>query len=495
MYSFRENAVYVFLVFLASIAILSCGQKEGKGRAKEFLAAGMYQEALSVIELHLQSDPADGEAHYLLAKALLGIGDENSAKEEFQRSSLLSSNLSQEVPAAYFDVGSVYLSKDGPRHVEYGYSLLRVAVEQKPSLSQDVSASLRKRGLMMVDGRPELAEQLLTEAIRLNAELAKDEDVQIVLANIPTNLNIRRNRLEAFLATFPESAYSSQAYLDIGQCYYALKENENAKIRLQYVCDHFPESGQAQEAQRLLETIMKQEADLLQIETERREAESKAEMMRAEAERKAEIENARIEAEAEKTRLQAELKRKEQADKEMLEARKQELALRSSGHSEFNGGSTDGWTAYGTTIANPGYGGKSGGASDGCLIVTKDKPGVTGYFIAPAAFHGDWRGASELHVDLKSSGGGYFTSGYGMQGDIALYNGKKCAWRILPKRPSSSWDRFSIPLSDDGMWNFKGGATNLKDVTANVTDFRIRAEYGTSKDDCALDNVKLIWPD
>ena len=489
----RTKIIYT-LALLAFVAFVGCGEKDSRARAKEFLAAGMYQEAVPVLQLHIQSSPTDGEAHFLLGKAFLGIGERGSATEELQRAGLLDSKLSEDVGSAYFDIGSVYLSKTESRDVEYGCDLLRTATEKNPGLSEKVAVLFRQRGLVIVDEEPRAAERFLNEAGRLNPELAGDDEVQFCLARIPTDLGERRSRLEAFVAAFPKSSHSSRAYHDIGQCYYALADYENAKTRLQYTCDQFPESGDAQDARLLLEKIAQQEEDLRQVEIQRQHSAVEREEAQAEAKRQATIEQARNEAEAENARLEAEIQSKERAERERLEAKRRKLELRASSHSDFDNGGLEGWSSLQMAIANPGYGGSGGGTGSGCLVVTEDKSN-TGYFIAPATYHGDWRGVSELQIDLRSSGGKYFSSGYGMVGDVAIYSGKKCIWLVLPNRPPGDWQRFVVALSPGSKWNYGGGATNLDDVLKNVTDFRIRGEYGVGKDECGLDGVKLIWGD
>ena len=114
---------------------------------------------------------------------------------------------------------------------------------------------------------------------------------------------------------------------------------------------------------------------------------------------------------------------------------------------------------------------------------------MTGYFVAPSKFRGDWRGYSELSVALWSSGGDDFTSGYKMYGDIYLVSDGATAQRLLPHRPPEDWETFSVPLSDGWTLN---GATSLDNVLKNVTDFQIRAEYGVGEDVCGLDNVELV---
>jgi len=159
--------------------------------------------------------------------------------------------------------------------------------------------------------------------------------------------------------------------------------------------------------------------------------------------------------------------------------------------STFDESSLEGWTAYRTKFENKGAGGSGGGENNGCLIVTDDKNN-TGYFVAPQRFLGDWRVYSKIRVDLWSSGGDYYTSGWGMYGDIYIKSGAATAQRLFTHRPGERWETLEIPLLDDDEWIFSGGATKLSDVLVYVTDFQIRAEYGTGSDACGLDNVELV---
>ena len=172
--------------------------------------------------------------------------------------------------------------------------------------------------------------------------------------------------------------------------------------------------------------------------------------------------------------------------------------------SSFEGTNKEGWTTISyfegsnttTTsdgaLTNHGTGGNGGGTNNGHLGWTDPDSGAS-YYVAPSRYHGNWRGYSELRLDLRSSGGDYFTSGHGMHGgDILLVSGYATAQRLLPCRPPGSWRTFIIPLTDSGEWILGGGATSLNDVLVDVTDFQIRAEYGVNKDESGLDNVELV---
>ena len=161
--------------------------------------------------------------------------------------------------------------------------------------------------------------------------------------------------------------------------------------------------------------------------------------------------------------------------------------------SRFDGTSTDGWAVVAGGLRNPGSDGRGGGANNGFLRAEDYSDGRTSYYRAPSTYNGNWNDYSELRFDLWSSGGEYYTSGHEIRGDIYLANGSMTALRMLSDRPGSSWEHFDIPLNNDGgEWVFGGGATSLRDVLDNVTQFEIRAEFGVGVDTTGLDNVVLV---
>ncbi len=117
--------------------------------------------------------------------------------------------------------------------------------------------------------------------------------------------------------------------------------------------------------------------------------------------------------------------------------------------------------------------------------------GKTSYYIGPAEFKGDWSGYSMLRFDKKSSGGSYYgPDSYGAKGDVIIKNGSLTARYDIAKHHNGNWKTFSIPLNGNG-WTLGGGATRLGDVLQNVTEFRIRAEYGAGTDKSSLRNVSF----
>lgn len=125
------------------------------------------------------------------------------------------------------------------------------------------------------------------------------------------------------------------------------------------------------------------------------------------------------------------------------------------------------------------------------ITATPASDGQTSYFFAPDSFKGDWRGFTSLHFEKMSGGGSYAApDAYGAYGDVVIISGAKTARMDIGPRHDGKWASFTVPLQE-GRWGLAGGARSLEDVLANVTDFRIRAEYGVGDDYSGLRSVRL----
>jgi hypothetical protein len=124
--------------------------------------------------------------------------------------------------------------------------------------------------------------------------------------------------------------------------------------------------------------------------------------------------------------------------------------------------------------------------------ISTDPPGEgkTSYYIAPASFHGDWTGARALVLEKQSSGGSYYASGAGAVGDVILSGPNGTARYRFAEDHSGEWKAFRVPLDGTG-WSLDEGTASLAAVLSNVTDFRIRAEYGDGPDTSAIRGVML----
>ena len=165
--------------------------------------------------------------------------------------------------------------------------------------------------------------------------------------------------------------------------------------------------------------------------------------------------------------------------------------------SNFNGGTTDGWTVTNVDAATVSTDGNCGlvevEPDPGFLCAdANDSDGGTSYFIAPSQFRGDLNVYSSLSFDLVANGGSFFNSGFGFDGDVVISNGVSTASYIFPENgaPTSEWTTYQISLTDTESWVVDDGAA-LPTVLQSVSELRIRAEYGVGEDSAGLDDVAL----
>lgn len=120
--------------------------------------------------------------------------------------------------------------------------------------------------------------------------------------------------------------------------------------------------------------------------------------------------------------------------------------------------------------------------------------GKTSYFIAPTGILGDWSKYNTLQFDLVSSGGNFYSKGYGSNGDLVLENNGNTITRkiVSASAHGNGWKHYDIPLYNDGKWIFDTLSIDISSFFDNITSFEIRAEFGIGTDESGLDNVELM---
>ncbi len=117
--------------------------------------------------------------------------------------------------------------------------------------------------------------------------------------------------------------------------------------------------------------------------------------------------------------------------------------------------------------------------------------GKTSYYVAPLHLLGNWANHTKLCFDLKSWGGSYYgPDSYGAEGDVIIKSGNMVARYDLSANHNGNWQSYCIGLNDRN-WTLSDGAQSMSDILGNVTDLRIRAEYGAGTDHSSLRNVRL----
>jgi len=96
----KSNPIILGLLIL--VFSFGCTSKEMK-KAKEFMDASMYEQAISLLEIEIQANPKNAEASYLLGKCYLETSNNNKVEECFKRAILLDTDLKENIGNIYFE--------------------------------------------------------------------------------------------------------------------------------------------------------------------------------------------------------------------------------------------------------------------------------------------------------------------------------------------------------------------------------------------------------
>ena len=121
-------------------------------KAKEFMKAGMYLQAIALLEKEIYGDernqttanPANAEAHHLLGACLVQKGNYSKADERFASAVKLNSDFGYKIGNVYKDAGQP-LVKNGK--LDTANELFQKAVSYDPGLGKAIGAFLFETGM------------------------------------------------------------------------------------------------------------------------------------------------------------------------------------------------------------------------------------------------------------------------------------------------------------------------------------------------------------
>ena len=144
----------------------------------------------------------------------------------------------------------------------------------------------------------------------------------------------------------------------------------------------------------------------------------------------------------------------------------------------------EGWTTANdaTNFTHNSSGGNPGGFISAVDIGT----GAYWYFVAPAAWLGDWTGyvGGTLKYDINILSGAANSA----QDDVIIFSGADfLAWRATTLPGTGIWNHYEVQLSGANFTTSSG--RTFSDIMSNVTALWIRGEYVLGGDREGLDNV------
>jgi tetratricopeptide (TPR) repeat protein len=196
----QRYAVKSSVAFLAILLVSACSGSKEIRKAKEFLDAGMFDQATILLKQEVQSDPKNAEAHMLLGVAYLGQGMNALAEQELNTATVLDNSLNREAAKRCYDIAK-YL----------------------------VKANKSK------------AQTALMKAKELDPSLEKDEQF-FFLAYLDTEDNemARMEAAKKYLTLFPSGANTAQASYQLAEGLVSSGDRDQAKVYFSQVASQFP---------------------------------------------------------------------------------------------------------------------------------------------------------------------------------------------------------------------------------------------------------------
>ncbi|MFH2046612.1 MAG: tetratricopeptide repeat protein [Pseudomonadota bacterium] len=158
--------IYSVLLFF-SIVFTGCSDTTDK--AKEFMSAGMYPQAIELLDKRIAEKPADANAHFQLGVCYINTGNLSGANERFASAVQLKSDYGYKIGPEYKKAGSQALTKGD---MSRAIGLYRQAVQYQPALKNDIGTELVAEGKALFEkGQHKIAENYFMASSSINPDI------------------------------------------------------------------------------------------------------------------------------------------------------------------------------------------------------------------------------------------------------------------------------------------------------------------------------------
>jgi tetratricopeptide (TPR) repeat protein len=182
------------------LLLVACGSSKEVKRAREFIDARMFDQAIVLLNQEIQQNPKNAEAHMLLGECYLGKGVFGQAEQEFNTATLLDKDLTSQV------------SKDC-------YAL----------------------GKDLAKGNKTNAHRALMMAVKYDSSLEKDEQFYfLTYVDTEDDQGTRMDTAKKYLTLFPTGSNAAQAAYQLAEGLDSYGDRKQAKIYFNQVASQFP---------------------------------------------------------------------------------------------------------------------------------------------------------------------------------------------------------------------------------------------------------------
>jgi tetratricopeptide (TPR) repeat protein len=211
----------VCLALLSTLVFSSCGSSD-VDKAKEFMAARMYPQAIELLNKRISEKPDDAEAHFQLGVCYINTGNYRGADERFASAVSLKFDFGHQIGGEYRSAG---LSALDTERMMQAKTLMEKAIQYQPDLragiAQDVLAKA-KQGQGDTDTLFSLAASL-------------DESLKEEVGDHYYTLSQQAEGVRSVVLLKQANTYSGKHSQELGQKLLALAREKPKKDRKLYI--------------------------------------------------------------------------------------------------------------------------------------------------------------------------------------------------------------------------------------------------------------------
>lgn len=185
-------AIFLMLIYVPSYAFFNSDVR----KAKDFMKAGMYPQAVSQLEKRINEKPSDEEAHFLLGICFLQTNDFNSAEDRFNSAYRLEPDYGNKIGEEFWKIGKIFLEKE---NISVASSLFSKAVKYQEQLSKRIANEFFTKGKLYFE-RNEIQTSDYLFSLAHNYDTSIDSKIKIIKNNhkrsiLERNLQYAKDRL------------------------------------------------------------------------------------------------------------------------------------------------------------------------------------------------------------------------------------------------------------------------------------------------------------
>ena len=175
-------------LLLIGLLFFLCSCSNDVKKAKEFMASGMYPQAIELLDKTIHEKPADAEAHCQLGVCYINIGNFRNADKRFDSAVRLNSGYGYKIGGEYKRVGDDSLNSGG-----YGQArgLYQQAVKYQPNLRKEIVKEIYSQGKSLFDkGQYSLADSIFLVTTAFDSSLKQQiSDMYFNLGQTANDIN------------------------------------------------------------------------------------------------------------------------------------------------------------------------------------------------------------------------------------------------------------------------------------------------------------------